>query len=270
MIERAYGRRIAVVRRSAPSVRTAAVTAVAATSAVLIVAGLTGCGAGDGQPPPPAPAVPASPVPTAPTDARARLAALAAAAKDQRMVAFYTWSSPGRADRTVTVTVAGDGSWRVDAPGAAASGAVDLAMVGTPDGGIHQCTLPAAGQPGGQCVRVGDRDHPVPARVDPRVQHAFTDWLDVLTDRRAAVSVATAAAPAGFRGACFSLEATTASLAPPVDAGIYCYDPDGRLTGLVTAFGRLVLAAPPGPAPPTVALPGPVVATEPYPVANQS
>ncbi|HET8659072.1 MAG TPA: hypothetical protein VFM55_08760 [Micromonosporaceae bacterium] len=256
------------MRRSAPLIRTAAATTVATASAVLVVAGLTGCSAGDGPPPPAAPQAPASPAPTAPTDARARLAALAAAAKDQRMVAFYSWRTPGRADRTVTVTVAGDGSWRVDAPGAASRGAVDLAMVGTPDGGVHQCALPSAGQPGGQCVRVGDRGHPVPARVDPRVQHAFTDWLDVLTDRRAAVSVATAAVPAGMRGACFSLEATAASLAPPVDAGIYCYDPDGRLTGLVAAFGRLALAAPPGPAPPAVALPGPLVAAEPYPVAG--
>lgn len=269
MIERAYGRRIAVVCRSAAQIRTAAVTVAAATSAVLIVTGLTGCGGAGGEPPP-AQQAPASPVPTAPTEARARLAALAAAGKDRRMVAFYSWSTPGRADRTVTVTVAGDGSWRVDAPGAASDGAVDLAMVGTPDGGVHQCALPSAGQPGGQCVRVGHRDRPVPARVDPRVQHAFTDWLDVLTDRRAAVSVATAAVPAGFRGTCFSLEATAASLAPPVDAGIYCYDPDGMLTGLVAAFGRLALAAPPGPAPPTVALPGPVVAAEPYPVAGQS
>lgn len=243
-------------------------------SAVLAITALAGCGGddvgGDDTPPPAAEAVAPSPVPTAPTEARGRLAGLAAAGKDRRMVAFYTWSAPGRADRTVAVTVARDGTWRVDVPGGAHGGAVDMVMAGTADGGVYQCVLPFPGQPGGQCVRVGDRDRPVPSRVDPRVQHAFTDWLDVLTDRRAAVSVAAASVPAGARGACFSLEATTASLAPPVDAGIYCYDPDGTLTALVAGFGRLTLAAPVGPAPPTAPLPGPVVAGEPYPVAAPS
>ncbi|HZN72669.1 MAG TPA: hypothetical protein VFC00_13455 [Micromonosporaceae bacterium] len=198
-------------------------------------------------------------MPTAPTEARARLAGLAAAAKDRRMIAFYTLTTPGRADRTVAVTLAGDNSWRVDVPGGAHGGAVDITMSAGPDGKVYQCALPSRGWPGNQCVRVGDREHTVPSKVDPRVQHPFTDWLDVLIDRRAALSVAPAAQLGGARGACFSLELTAASLVAPIDAGIYCFDPDGTLTALVAGFGRLTLASAPAPAPPTVPLPGPVV-----------
>jgi hypothetical protein len=206
-------------------------------------------------------------VPTAPTEARGRLAGLAAAAKDRRMVAFYTLSTTGRADRTVAVTLAGDGSWRIDVPGGAHGGAVDITMFAGPDGKVYQCALPSSGWPGNQCVRVGDRDHAVPSEVDPRVQHPFTDWLDVLIDRRAALSVAPAAPVGGARGSCFSLELTAASLVSPVDAGIYCFDADGTLTALVAGFGRLVLASPPAPAPPSVPLPGPVVAGAALPTA---
>jgi len=247
---------MAVVRLGAATAVTR--TAAVAGSVALVALALNACG-GD-APDLSEPTGSASVVPTAPTEARGQLAGLAAAAKDRRMVAFYTYSAPGRADRTVAVTLAGDGSWRIDVPGSAHGGAVDLAMSAGPDGRVYQCALPSQNWPGSQCVRVGDREHAVPSKVDPQVQHPFTDWLDVLIDRRAALSVAAVAPLAGARGSCFSLEFTAASVVTPVDAGIYCFDPDGTLTALVADFGRLTLASPPAPAPPSVPLPGPVVA----------
>jgi hypothetical protein len=57
---------------------------------------------------------------------------------------------------------------------------------------------------------------------------------------------------------------------PPVDAGLYCYQADGTLTGAELGFGALRLAGPGGPAPPSAALPGPVVPGEPPPTASPS
>lgn len=246
---------MAVVRSGA---LTLARTAAALGSVVLTTLALTACGGAEPVVEPTSEASPSS-VPTALTEARGQLAGLAAAAKDKRMVAFYLLRTPERPDRTVAVTLATDGSWRVDVPGGAHGGAVDVAMSATPDGQVFQCALPSTSYPQGQCVKVGDADHAVPAKVDPRVQHAFTDWLDVLIDRRAALSVANSTAPPGVAGSCFSLELTAASLVTPIDAGIYCYAPDGTLTGLVASFGELVLTGTPSPGLPTVPLPAPIV-----------
>ena len=81
----------------------------------------------------------------------------------------------------------------------------------------------------------------------------------MLTDRRAPLAVAPASAPEGVTGTCYSVESTSASLNAPLDVGIYCYDRDGTPTGVRTGAGTLRLAAPPGPAPATVQLAGPVV-----------
>jgi hypothetical protein len=133
-----------------------------------------------------------------------------------------------------------------------------------------------AGQPAGAppdlpsgptCVRVAGPDGMLPGFVDPRVQHPFTDWLGVLTDRRAPLSVSTVEAPAGVGGACFAVESTSASLSAPLDVGVYCFDPAGTLTGARLGLGNLVLAGPPAPGPPTVTLAGPVVAGSPLGVA---
>ncbi|HET6213449.1 MAG TPA: hypothetical protein VFE14_11325, partial [Micromonosporaceae bacterium] len=198
----------------------------------------------------------------APTEARAQLAALVALAKDRRMQAFYTLRSRGRPDRTIAVTLAGDRTWRIDIPGGALGGTVDVAFASAA-GGIYQCTLPSTKQPGAGCVRVADASGELPASIDPRVTHAFTDWRDVLTDRHAPLSIAAARPPTGGTGACYSVELTSASMAAPMDAGIYCYAPDGTLTAVVAGFGTLVLVAEPAAAPPTVPLPGPVVAAAP-------
>lgn len=191
--------------------------------------------------------------------ARDELAALAAAAQDRHLVAQYVYGRTGQPDRTIVFTSANDGSWRVDVPGGALGGAVDVSMAATADG-LFQCALPSAGRPeSASCVRLGDRDDAIPRRSDPRIQHPLTDWLDVLTDRRAPLAVAPAIAPEGVTGTCYSVDSTSASLNAPLDVGIYCYDRDGTPTGVRTGTGTLRLAAPPGPAPATVQLAGPVV-----------
>jgi hypothetical protein len=207
-----------------------------------------------------------SPVATAPTSARAQLAARAAAAQDRRMVATYRLSTPHLPDRTVSVTLATDGTWRVDVARGALGGTTDVAVAKVKDG-LYQCALPATGQPvTAGCVRVsGLKSH-----YDPRVEHAFTDWLSVLTDPRAAIAVSSAKAIKGVRGACFSVESSSASLAAPLDLGVYCFDQDGTLTGAALGLGTLVLDGTPRPAPDSVSLPGPVVSGSPLPTASPS
>ncbi|WFE62760.1 hypothetical protein [Micromonospora sp. WMMD714] len=222
---------------------------------------LTGCTADGPSAPPTAPV--SDPAPAPGDTAREELAALAAAARDRHLTARYTLSGTGGPTRDITVTSANDGSWRVDVPGGALGGTADIALAATP-AGLFQCALPSAGRPDpATCARLGDRDDAVPRRVDPRVQHPFTDWLAVLTDRRTALSVSAATAPAGVPGRCYAVESTAASLTPPLDVGIYCFAPDGTLTFVRAALGTLTLAGPPGPAPDTVPLAGPVVAGEP-------
>ncbi|HKT04868.1 MAG TPA: hypothetical protein VJT31_35590, partial [Rugosimonospora sp.] len=222
---------------------------------------VTGCG---GQPPqPPDAAGSGSPVPTGPTDAWGQLAARVAAAQDKRYVAGYTLTSKGHAPRTVTVTVAQDGSWLVTVPGATAAG-TDLA-VGATRAGLYQCATNDA-SPG--CVRVAGPDGRLPAQLDPRVQHLFTDWLGVLTDRQVAIAVDTTSTLPGAQGQCFSIEPSSASLAAPVDAGVYCYATDGTLTAANLGLGTLLLSGTPAPAPPTATLPAPVVAQDPVPITG--
>jgi|GEM_PF-764883 len=221
---------------------------------------LAGCG---GTPPdlpnqPPTGSAEASP----PADAWGRLAARVAAARDNRYVASYALTGRGAPARTVTVTVAADGSWLVTIPGGALGGQVDIALAGT-GAGLYEC--PLTSRP--QCMRVGSPHASLPGRVDPRLEHVFTDWLAVLLDRQAAISVAGAAPLPGARGECFSVERNSVALAMPMDAGIYCFDGDGTLTAARMAVGSLLLTGAPVPAPATVTLPGPVVDGDPLPLA---
>ncbi|SCE72667.1 hypothetical protein GA0074695_0633 [Micromonospora viridifaciens] len=217
--------------------------------------------------PPPAPVDTADPIPAEVDAARDELAALAAAAQDRHLIATYTLATADGPDRTISVTSANDGSWRVDVPGWGRGGTVDVSVAATVDG-LFQCALPSAGRPEpASCVRLGDPDDALPGRLDPRVQHPFTDWLAVLTDRRAPLAVSPAAALAGVNGQCYSVESTSASLNAPLDVGIYCYRPDGTPAGVRAAFGTLKLLGEPGAAPATVQLAGPV--TEGEPVGRQ-
>jgi hypothetical protein len=230
----------------------------------LLIAGplvLAGCG---GQAPDSADssATP-SPVPTTPAGAHGQLAARAAAAQDRHLIAFYRLTSPDQPARTVSVTKAVDGTWRVDIPGGALGGTADVSVAATRDG-LYQCALPSAAHPDpATCVRVAAADGRLKAANDPRVQHPFTDWLDVLTDRQAALAVSTAKSLTGVGGACFSVESNSASLSAPLDLGIYCFAPDGTLTGAALGFGTLVLTGTPSAGPATISLPGPVAAGAP-------
>jgi hypothetical protein len=224
---------------------------------LLLPALLTACTAD--RPPPPPTAGSADPAPAEVDAARDELAALAAAARDRHVTARYTLTGTDGPARDVTVTSAADGTWRVDVPGGALGGTADVSLAATADG-LFQCGLPSAGRPeAASCVRLGDRDDAVPRRLDPRVQHPFTDWLEVLTDRRAPLAVSPATTPTGATGQCYSVESTSASLNAPLDVGIYCYRPDGTPTAVRADFGTLRLAGEPGPAPATVQLAGPVV-----------
>jgi hypothetical protein len=225
-------------------------------AALLALAGvlaLAGCG---GSASPAGPASPAPSLPAGPTQARAQLAARAAAAQDRHMTATYRLSSRGHPARTVSVTLAADGGWRVDVTHGALGGTADVSVVRTADG-LYQC-----GAPG--CVRVAGR---LKAAYDPRVQHPFTDWLAVLTDEDAALAVSPAKNPQGVRGQCYSVESSSASLAAPLDLGVYCYAEDGTLTGATLGFGTLVLEGDPAQGPASVQLPGPVVGGNPLPMA---
>ncbi len=185
---------------------------------------------------------------------RVRLAARAAAAKDLRHAAFYVLKSPGWPDRTISFTRATDGSWRVDVPGGAHSGAVSIALVFA-GGALHQCVLPTGG-----CVRVEGK---LAANADPKLHHLITDWLTILTDRQQALAVSVAHPLQGSSGECYSIESSAVSLQLPLDVGIYCYERDGTLTAAKLSVGTMVLSGKPGAAPPTLALPGPVVAGAP-------
>lgn len=256
------GNRMVRMRVPGPILR----RAVPAALAVTLTLGAAGasCGGGGAAPG----ASPVTPLPTGdpPPSARAELAAHAAAAQDLVGVSVYRLATPGRADRTVLVVRATDGSWRVDVPGGALGGAADVSIVATSNGQF-QCAL-ATPPARGECV-------PVPAgglaaATDPRVQHVFTDWLEVLTDRSAAVAVAHAKQPpSGVAGRCFTVQPSSASLLAPLDAGTYCFEPDGTLTGAQLELGMLTLTGADRTAPPSVDLPGPVVpGGQPLPTAS--
>jgi hypothetical protein len=221
------------------------------------VAIITGGCDGGGAPPVDLSGTSDAPAPSALRDARTQLAGLAAAAKDRRLTASYTLRVKNRPDRTIGVALATDGTWRIDIPGGAHGGAIDVAVASVP-AGLFQCALPSAAGPGG-CVRVAGPEGTLPPAIDPKLWRVFTEWRDVFTDRQAPLSVATAKPPPGGTGACYSVEVTSASLAAPLDPGIYCYAEDGTLTAALSDFGTLVLAAAPGAAPPSVSLPAPVV-----------
>jgi hypothetical protein len=217
--------------------------------AVALVTGVLGLAACSSGAPPPEPGTSQAPAAAA-VEPRGDLARRVAAAKDRRFTAAYAWTGVG-AQRTVTVTLATDGTWRVDIPGGAQNGRTAVSMVGRAEG-VYQCSA------GGGCVRVARAAGTVPASVDPKVHHPFTDWAAALADPDAALSVATAPLLPGVAGACFSVEPTTVSIAPPIEPGIFCYGDDGMPTGFKTRFGTLTLAGSPGPAPPTADLAGPV------------
>jgi len=228
---------------------------------------LAGCG---DKPPPTTTPTTSAAAPGRELPDRTRLAGLAAAAADRKLTAHYILSVNGHTGRNVTVFAAADGSWRVDIQGGALGGTADVSVAQTGEG-LFQCGLPSAGRPvAPTCVRVADPGGQIRARHDPGVQRLFTDWVRVLTDRRAPLAVSASKPLSGVQGDCFAVESTSASLTPPLEVGIYCFAADGTLTGARVASGTLVLAGTPTPGPPTVTLPGPVVAGEPLGMKSPS
>jgi hypothetical protein len=232
--------------------------AAALALAIALVGAVSGCAAG----PPPVPAAVESPAPPV-EDAQTQLAARAAAAQDRAFTARYTLAGGG-STRTVTATRAADGTWRVDIPGGALGGTADISL-GQLGGTTYSCALPSAALP--TCVRLAGKGQRIPARYDPRVEHPFSDWIGVLIDRNSPLSVSVSPPLPGAKGTCYAVESISAQLAPPMDAGIYCYADDGLLTAARAGFGTLMLdgAAAPGPA--TINLAGPVVVGEPLGMA---
>ena len=225
-------------------------------AAVLLTGGTAACG---GTPPAdPAPAVSVSPPPD-PADPRVQLAALAALAQDHRFAALYHFTPDGRQTRNVVATVANDGSWRVDIAGGALGGSTDVAIVSLPSG-VFQCSLASATNPiSSSCVRAAAAGKRLPSDSDPQVERVFRQWLTVFTDRQAPLSVSTAQALPGSQGACYSVDTISASMAAPVDVGIYCYAANGLLTAAKVDFGTITIASAPVAPPAKVDLPGPVV-----------
>jgi hypothetical protein len=218
---------------------------------------LTGCG---GSTPVTAPSD-ASPK-VAPKSPQGQLLARVAAAQDKRYGATYTLRKKGKKDRTITVELANDGSWLIEVPGGARGGTRDVAIAGNSDG-VYQCVL------GGRasCVQVAKPGGKVPGAYDPRVQHPFTDWLDVLIDTRAALSVAADSSLPVPRGDCFSVESNSVAMAPPMEAGVYCFDEEGVLTGARFSVGALVLSGGVEKPRTSIKLPGPVTAGRPMPTS---
>jgi hypothetical protein len=236
-------------------------------SACLVSAVVLAAAAGCGQAPPPPAATPASPVPP-PSDARLQLAARAAAAGDRTFTGRWTWAGKGGEPRTVTVVRAVDGTWRVDIPGGALGGTADVAIAGVGKS-VFSCSLRSAAAPtvAPTCVKVADDGRAVPAKYDPKVQHPFTDWIDVFTDRQAPLAVSPSQPLPGAPGACYAVDSISAAISSPLDAGIYCWSDDGLLTAARLPFGSLQLAGTPTAAPASIDLPGPVTAGPPLGMA---
>ena len=102
---------------------------------------------------------------------------------------------------TVVATVATDGSWRVDIPGGALGGTADVSIVQTAGGRLPvraavgrptRSTPAASGSP--------TRTSASPRSTTRRCERVFRQWLNVFTDRQAALSVVPAAAAARLAG----------------------------------------------------------------------
>ncbi|GAB2582070.1 hypothetical protein Aab01nite_59320 [Paractinoplanes abujensis] len=235
-----------------------------ASAAVLLLAGVTACSGESEGAPEPSPSAPAAASASAEafSGARGELAARAARAMDTAYAALYTLDDGRGQPRNVVATAGRDGTWRVDVTGGALGGTADVSIVSTA-AGVFQCTLGSQSNPiSPTCVKVAKPGKRVPAEYSPRVERLFRQWLPVFTDRQSALAVAEVPPLAGAKGTCFSIDSISASLADPVDIGIYCYADDGVLTAARVGFGEIkVTNQIAGPA--TVPLPGPETAGPP-------
>jgi len=271
---------------------------VSTLTAVFTLATLGSVLAGCGKTRPPTLDAPApSAVASGPTSPEDQLAALAATALDRTYVAGYTYHVPGQADRIVVVAVASDDSWSVNVPKGALDGGADVSIVSENKAGMYQCVLggpattlaplPSPGPsappspdpstppapslfPAPACVKVAGAGKNLPAKVDPQVEHPFRLWLQVLAGKDAPISVFAASPLSRTAGTCYSVEPSAASLAPVVDAGIFCFRPDGTVTEVKLASGTLTLTGNQGAPPATTPLPAPVTSGPAAPVHAQA
>ncbi|MDY7084774.1 MAG: hypothetical protein SYR96_06675 [Actinomycetota bacterium] len=233
-----------------------------ASVALLLLTGVAACSGDSEGAPQPAPSASQAPSAEVTSRARSELAARAAQAMDTAYAALYTLDDGRGRPRNVVATVGRDGTWRVDVTGGALGGTADVSIVSTATG-VYQCTLGSQSNPiNPTCVKVAKAGKRVPADYSPKVERLFRQWLPVFTDRQAALSVAEVPPLAGAKGTCYSIDSISASLADPVDIGIYCYADDGVLAAARVGFGELkVTDQIAGPA--TVTLPGPETAGPP-------
>ncbi len=149
-------------------------------------------------------------------------------------------------------------TWRVgDHARAAAIGGAEFAGQPIARRLADACGAPKITAPA--CVKVAAAGHTVPSKYDPRMEHPFTDWLKVLSSQNAPISVFTARS-VGASGSCFSVEPSAASLAPVVEAGIFCFQSSGVPTNVTLSDASLTLIGTPAPGAPTNTLPGPITA----------
>ncbi len=166
-------------------------------------------------------------------------------ALDTTFTAEYAWSEGG----TVTVWAAEDGTWRVDVPGWAHGGEVDVSVAWT-TGGFFQCAEE-------ECVKLAGITGRIPERFDPKVQRPFVEWLPLLLDRHMPFSVTR-------EGDCFTLTPNTVVVETPFPPGEWCLDRAGAILSVTGPdVGELALEGEPEAPVETVQLPGEVVEGDP-------
>lgn len=186
----------------------------------------------------------ADPVPRR-ESAQAVMIARVSRALDTAFTAEYAWSEGG----TVTVWAAEDGTWRVDVPGWAHGGKVDVSVAWT-TGGFFQCAEE-------RCVKLAGITGDIPGELDPKVQRPFVEWLPQLLDRQLPFMISR-------KEDCFTLTSNTVVMDSPIPPGQWCLDGEGTLLAVSNSqVGELTLEGEPAEAVATVELPGEIVAAEP-------
>jgi hypothetical protein len=225
---------------------------------VATAAALAGCGGT-----PPAAATASTPAPADALPPAARLAARAALAQDLTYAATYRFAPADGGSQTVAVTKVRSGFSLVLTAGQRTTAAV------TANGTTYRCRITPVSSGCAPGARAADPESDPVSRLTP----VFTDRLEVLSDRSAALSIADAPTPRGARGSCFSVQGIAAAMAPPADPGLYCFDDSGLITAAQLPVGTLTIEGS-VPAPPSVALPAPEVrdlpAADPAPAPEQS
>lgn len=220
----------------------------------LAAATLTACGGSTvdtAEPSPsPAPPVTSGRAPIGTASAAGELAGLAAAAKGREYSAVYEYTRPKREPVEVTVDMAAGDRWSVEVPGGAQGGKADITIARDRDTYL-QCVDAKPDV----CAPIEVKDEAIPAKIDPVVQHVFTDWLDVFLNRSSPISVARTDRIKGVKGQCFWLERNSVTVSSPVPNGVYCLRTDGIITAVKADFGLLRLDGEPRPAPSKLKLP---------------